>query len=403
MAARDEEVRSLRSQLRDLVALLALPNMWRGRDPSAIVSSLADLLVHLLRVDLVYVRLDQPNPEGATHALRPRTISQPSQIARKIRASLGSDALGSMTDPEGGCLRLARGLPGIDPERWFVVAGSVRADFPTEQESFLLRVAVEQAAVTAENARLYHESQVASKAKSNFIATMSHELRTPLNAILGYVDLLLAGIPEPLPVPCEAQVERVNVAARHLLQLIEDILLFSGLELDREQVRVEAVQLRDIITEASTLIEPLARARGLEFHTASPEDKVVLETDSARVRQILVNLLGNAVKFTDEGEVCLCARVRDGRVLFEVRDTGIGIPPDHLETIFEPFHQIEQGLKRREGGTGLGLSVSRRLAQLLGGDVTVKSAPGEGSTFTLDVPLRSEVSTETGSLGDKES
>jgi signal transduction histidine kinase len=343
-----------------------------------------------MRLDLVYVRLDPPGPESAFQALRPRTLSKPAEIARKIRLSLGSDGLGSMPGPEGGTLRLARGLPGIDPERWFVVAGSGRANFPTEQESFLLRVAVEQAAVTVENARLYHETQVASKAKSDFIATMSHELRTPLNAILGYVDLLLAGVPEPLPLPAEAQVERVKVAARHLLQLIEEILLFSGLELNREQVRLEEVPLSEIIAESATVIEPLARARGLEFHTESSEDKVVLHTDRARVRQILVNLLGNAVKFTDEGEVLLCARVQDARVIFEVRDTGIGIPPEHLERIFEPFQQIEQGRGRREGGTGLGLSVSRRLAQLLGGDVTVESAPGQGSTFTLQLPLRAE-------------
>jgi signal transduction histidine kinase len=295
-----------------------------------------------------------------------------------------------MPDPEGGTLRLARGLPGIDPERWFVVAGSARADFPSAPEGFLLRVAVEQAALTVENARLYHETQVASKAKSDFIATMSHELRTPLNAILGYVDLLLAGVPEPLPVPAEAQVERVKVAARHLLELIEGILLFSRLELNKEEVRLEEVQLSEIMSETATVIEPLARARGLEFKTESPDDPVVLRTDPARVRQILVNLLGNAVKFTDEGEISLCTCVRDARVVFEVCDTGIGIPPEHLETIFEPFHQIEQGPRRREGGTGLGLSLSRRLAQLLGGDVTVESTPGRGSRFILQLPLRAE-------------
>jgi signal transduction histidine kinase len=364
--------------------------MWRRRDPTEIVSSLADLLVHLMRLDLVYVRLDQPEPEHAVQALRPRTLSRPAEIAREIRVSLGLEARGAIPDPDGGTLRLARGLPGIDPKRWFVVAGSRRADFPTERESFLLRVAVEQAAVTVENARLYHETLVASKAKSDFIATMSHELRTPLNAILGYVDLLLSGVPEPLPVRAKAQVERVKVAARHLLKLIEEILLFSGLELSREEVRLEAVQLSKIIAETATLIAPLARARGLEFHTESPEHAVVLQTDPARVRQILVNLLSNAVKFTDEGEISLCARVRDARVLFEVCDTGIGISPEHLEKIFEPFQQIEQGPSRREGGTGLGLSVSRRLAQLLGGDVTVESKPGQGSKFTLQLPLRAK-------------
>jgi PAS domain S-box-containing protein len=243
-----------------------------------------------------------------------------------------------------------------------------------------------RAAYAIDNARLYAGALEASRAKSEFLAVMSHELRTPLNAILGYTDLFLAGIPAPLPDPFRPQVERVQTAARHLLGLIEEILTFARLESGKEEVAPAPTTAAAVLEEACALVEPLALERGIGFVVHRPDPDVPLRTDARKARQVLVNLAGNAVKFTERGEVEISAAAEGESVLFRVRDTGPGIAPEHHERIFEPFWQAEQGLVRRHGGSGLGLSVARQLARLMGGDVTVASEPGQGSTFTFRLP-----------------
>ncbi|HLL83688.1 MAG TPA: ATP-binding protein, partial [Longimicrobium sp.] len=243
-----------------------------------------------------------------------------------------------------------------------------------------------RAAYAIDNARLYERAVEANRTKRDFLAVMSHELRTPLNAILGYTDLFLAGIPVPLPAAVEPQMARVQTAARHLLSLIEEILTFARLEGGQEEFRPDETTAATLAGEACALVEPLALEAGIGFDVRSPEPDVPLTTDPRKARQILVNLLGNAVKFTRAGHVSLRVDADGSSVRFHVRDTGIGIAPADRERIFEPFWQAEQGLVRERGGSGLGLSVARQLARLLGGDVTVESAPGEGSTFTLRLP-----------------
>jgi PAS domain S-box-containing protein len=242
-----------------------------------------------------------------------------------------------------------------------------------------------RAGYAIENARLYARTAEANRAKSDFLAVMSHELRTPLNAIMGYTDLFLAGIPEPLPAPMVPQVERVQGAARHLRDLIEEVLSFARLESGHEEVQAEPVDVAAVAREAAALAEPLALERGLAFRVDVPDAPVVARTDARKVRQVLLNLLANAVKFTDRGEVALS--MEDGAgVTIRVRDTGVGIAPRHRERIFEPFWQADQGLAREHGGSGLGLAVARQMARLMGGDITVESAPGDGSTFALRLP-----------------
>jgi PAS domain S-box-containing protein len=243
-----------------------------------------------------------------------------------------------------------------------------------------------RAAYAIDNARLYERAVEANRAKRDFLAVMSHELRTPLNAILGYTDLFLAGIPAPLPDAVQPQMNRVQTAARHLLSLIEEILTFARLEGGQEEYRPEETTAASLAGEACALVEPLALEAGIGFDVQSPQPDVPLATDPRKARQILVNLLGNAVKFTQAGEVSLRVEADDAFVRFHVRDTGIGIAAGDRERIFEPFWQAEQGLVREHGGSGLGLSVARQLARLLRGDVTVESTPGEGSTFTLRLP-----------------
>ncbi len=243
-----------------------------------------------------------------------------------------------------------------------------------------------RAAIAIDNARLHHGAQAANKAKSDFLAVMSHELRTPLSAITGYADLLEAGIPEPVTARQREQVSRIKLRANDLLHTIEEILAFSRLEVGQEHFRFEMVDLGEIVRDAAGFAEPLAREKGLAFHATWPPRTIPVWTDPNKVRQILHDLLSNAVKFTERGEVTLDAKVQDGTALLTIGDTGIGIAPEHRERIFDPFYQVAEALTREKGGTGIGLAVARRLAQHLGGEITVWSEPGKGSAFTVKLP-----------------
>jgi len=244
----------------------------------------------------------------------------------------------------------------------------------------------QRAALSISNARLFAAAQEASRAKSEFLAVMSHELRTPLNAVLGYADLLQAGIGGGITDRQCAYLDRIRECARHLEGIIDEILAFSRMEAGTETVRWRRLDLRDVVRQATALLRPLARQKELGFEVKLPDEPAIVEADPEKVQQILRNLVSNAVKFTDDGEVRV-EGVRQGtHHLLRVVDTGIGIAPEHHEQVFDPFWQVEQHNRREVGGTGLGLSVARRLAELLGGRLTLHSAPGRGSTFTLALP-----------------
>jgi signal transduction histidine kinase/PAS domain-containing protein len=264
--------------------------------------------------------------------------------------------------------------------------GEARVDVGPEEVELAEELAA-RAALAIDNARLYQESQVANHAKADFLAVISHELRTPLTAIIGYAELLSLGVPEPIPERQRDQVARIEVAARHLQQLIDEILTVVSLESGRDRVRRSSVEVRTVLESAATIIEPLARQKELALTTVVPDGDLRLSTDPDKLLQLLLNLLTNAVKFTERGEVHLEAR-RDGAVVeFLVRDTGVGLEPGVRERIFEPFWQVEQPITRRSGGTGLGLTLTRRLVRLLDGEIRVESTPGEGSLFAVRLPL----------------
>lgn len=230
-------------------------------------------------------------------------------------------------------------------------------------------------------------AQAASKAKSEFIAAMSHELRTPLSAIIGYADILVTEIAGPLSTGQKEHVQRVKTGAWHLMGIIEEILTFSRAEAGREELHLEEIPPAMVAEEALSLVRPQALAKGLELLTVVDDLPDTIHTDRGKLRQILVNLLGNAVKFTEGGRVELKAFRDADSVCFAIRDTGPGIPAEEVERIFEPFTQVDYSLTRVKGGTGLGLAVSRRLATLLGGTLSVESTLGRGSLFTITVPL----------------
>ena len=257
-----------------------------------------------------------------------------------------------------------------------------------------LRLAMElarRAAVAIDNARLYQAAVAANEAKANFLATMSHELRTPLTAIIGYEELLIDEIPGAVNEVQRQQLQRIKASAGHLLSLIDEILLFARVEAGRESLRLEPVVAKGVVEDAIAFVAPTAKDRPLELRTEPIDPALMLRTDSGKLRQILVNLIANAVKFTPRGQVTVRAFGRADSVVFEVEDTGIGVAREHLDHIFDPFWQVEQNTTRKIGGSGLGLSVTRRLARLLDGDVTVKSELGKGSVFRIVVPKRLEV------------
>lgn len=228
----------------------------------------------------------------------------------------------------------------------------------------------------------------AARAKGDFLAMMSHELRTPLNAILGFTDLLQEDIDGPLNEKQRSHVQRIRRSARHLISIIEQILAFSRVDSGAETLTLASdVDPVALAEEVLALLQPVASARGLtlngDWDGARP-----LHTDARKVSQILINLVSNGLKYTEEGGVTMRIACPAGHCVFEVEDTGVGIAAADLERVFEPFVQIEPSpLTRRVGGTGLGLAVSRSLATLLGGAIEVESTPGAGSRFRLRLPI----------------
>jgi signal transduction histidine kinase/CHASE3 domain sensor protein len=243
-----------------------------------------------------------------------------------------------------------------------------------------------RAAIAIDNAQLYRSALAASEAKSTFLATMSHELRTPLNAIIGYQSLLKEGIGGPVNDAQLAQLTRIRTSADHLLGLIDEVLTFSRVEAGKEVVSRSEVHLKPIIDEAVTMVTPLAELKGIQLRMEAED--AILFTDGGKIRQILLNLLSNAVKFTAKGEIRVRTSTTGESVVISISDTGIGIAPENQERIFDPFWQVEQRSTRKAGGTGLGLSVSRTLARLIGGEISVESNLEKGSTFTVTLPKR---------------
>ncbi len=244
----------------------------------------------------------------------------------------------------------------------------------------------------AELERLKEAAESANRSKSEFLASMSHELRTPLNAIIGYSEMLQEQVADgPLDVDAAADLEKIRSSGRHLLSLVDDVLDLSRIEADHLDLNLEVFALGDLLSGIADAVAPQVTKSGCTFQVDTSQAPDHFRSDPLRLRQCLLNLLSNALKFTANGRVELTvvtSRRGDVDVVnFRVVDTGIGMTPEQLERIFQPFIQADSSTTRRYGGTGLGLAITRRLVRMMGGDVTVESVAGEGSTFTIWLPV----------------
>jgi signal transduction histidine kinase len=265
----------------------------------------------------------------------------------------------------------------------------------TEKQIALLKVFADQAAIAIENVRLFneiqeksHQLEEASKHKSQFLASMSHELRTPLNAILGFNEMILGGIYGDVPGDMAEPLKDMQTSGKHLLRLINNVLDLAKIEAGRMELALGDYSVQDTVAGVHATLRPLAAEKGLEFVADVPADVPVAHGDAGRITQCLMNLAGNSLKFTREGRVAITAQQENGLLRYSVTDTGIGIPPDKIATLFTEFKQTDATIASEFGGTGLGLSITKKFIEMHGGRIWVESEPGKGSAFIFEVPLR---------------
>jgi signal transduction histidine kinase len=294
-----------------------------------------------------------------------------------VRSYLGVPVV-SRTGRLLGRLIFAHSLPGIFTERDERVALGIAS---------WASVAMDNAWLYEEERRSRAEAQIANRVKSEFLTTMSHELRTPLNAIAGYAELIALGLRGPVTPKQAEDLARIQHNQRHLLSLINDILNFARLEAGHLDFQLRDVPVTDLLSGLGPLVEPLIRARSLEYSCRLDGDPAVARADPDKVQQILINLLSNAIKFTQPGgRIGIDYDASPDDVMIHVRDTGRGVSADKLESMFEPFVQLDRRLTSSHEGTGLGLAISRDLARGMGGELAAESTPGTGSCFTLTLP-----------------
>ena len=254
--------------------------------------------------------------------------------------------------------------------------------------SVILRDITERVRAEAELRRAKDAAEAANRTKDQFLAIMSHELRTPLNAIVGYVDLISGEVYGPVNERQQNGLGRINKSAKHLVAVIEQVLEYARSESGKQEPRYTTILLSELLAEVEALVEPHAREKKIGYSSLVRGRDAVVETDVGMLRQIMLNLCSNAVKFTDRGKVVVTLEAAPDHLDFFVCDTGIGIANEDLHRMFEPFWQADQQLTRRAGGTGLGLSIARQFAERLGGEISVESEVGVGTTFHVRIPIR---------------
>jgi signal transduction histidine kinase len=276
------------------------------------------------------------------------------------------------------------------------------AGYFTEEDVKIYTTLASQVSVALQNARLYVEQAATltqlrelDRLKSSFLANMSHELRTPLNSILGFTDVILEGLDGPLTDHMDNDLRLVQKNGQHLLHLINDVLDMAKIEAGRMNLHPEAFKVHEVLDEVTSITSTLASEKNLSLFIDDRSNREIeIYADHTRLRQVMINLVNNSIKFTDKGKIALSVSPMDGaRVLISVKDTGTGIPPEKLESVFQEFTQVDSSTTRKTGGTGLGLPISRRLVEMHGGRLWAESTgiPGEGSTFFVELPLEARI------------
>ena len=343
----------------------------------------------------VHTIRDRPIPKGEGILGRAATLGEPVQIA-DIAAGDYESPVGNLVAASGYRALLA--IPFLREEHLLgglVVNRKVPGAFPPEVVNVLKTFAT-QCALAIQNARLFgeiedktRELEVATRHKSEFLANMSHELRTPLNAVIGFSEVLLERMFGDINAKQEEYLNDILGSGRHLLSLINEILDLSKIEAGRMELEVAAFDLPQTIENALTLVRERAARRAIALGVGVDERLGAMRGDERKIKQVLLNLLSNAIKFTPEGgRVEVRAEPVDGQVEISVSDTGIGIAPEDQQAVFEEFRQVGTDYAKKREGTGLGLALARRFVELHGGRIWVKSALGEGSTFTFSLPVR---------------
>jgi PAS domain S-box-containing protein len=345
-----------------------------------------------LRSGLIHWSEEGGGVLGMASGHRPLTFQRWLALVHPDDRTAAREAARRIAVMREGEVEFEHGLAGPGEARWLAMRGRIIAD-PAGVPHRVVGIAVnttERKAAELEREQLLQQAREASEAKSHFISVLSHEFRTPLAAIIGYADLLAGGVSGELSPRQARQLDRICASAWHLTQMVDEILAFSRMEAGYESVVPEQVDAAALAREATALVGPAAAAKGLGITCELEDGSIDLITDSGKLRQVLLNLMGNAVKFTEKGGATMAVRRKDDGVEFVVRDTGVGIAPEHLDRVFERYWQVQRREGRGMTGAGLGLTVSRHLVGLLGGRLSVESELGKGSRFRFVLPHRYE-------------
>jgi signal transduction histidine kinase len=389
-----EETRALEAELRrrgeeQKIQLALAAALLDARDPADLLRGCLRVLQQSVGLDLrplgAYLReprhdrLRRVEPAGE-HDLPELPVVLPAPATSTVAAALEDDVLTLWLFGKGRaigalCLRAPRTRAWRD--RWMRPASSF---------SLQIGLALDRAIIADANSRMAEQLSAASQAKSRLLANVSHELRTPLNAIVGYSELLFEQCQEDGHADHVDDLRRILAASRHLLSLIEDLLDISRIEAGRTELRPVRIDLAALLADLHDLSAPLAVARGNHLSFSTECEITDLVADPRILRQCLLNLLSNACKYTDHGTITLRVTATEERIVFAVEDTGIGIDPREQARIFEAFVRADDPEALRRGGTGLGLTITRRFVESMGGELVLRSAPERGSCFQISLP-----------------